>query len=176
MLRVAELDKDQWTEVDGKDLYEGAVNESMKLKRFDKFRIHEAEQLKGGLADGKSVEDIAKKHGVNSSQIEAQIRKGKKVEMEHTDDESRAIEIAKDHLMEDPKYYDKLKKVEESVSGRPYSGGPDLYIGDGVYAKFDGSGIWLTSEDGASVLDKIYMEPEVVAAFHRFATSKGLKC
>jgi hypothetical protein len=32
--------------------------------------------------------------------------------MEHTDDKSKAKEIAMDHLYEDPKYYDKLKKIE----------------------------------------------------------------
>lgn len=162
----------------------------MKMKRFSEFKsekanrakiaISEADQMKGGLADGKTIEDIAKKHDVEVSKIEAQIKKGKKVEMEHTDDESKAIEIAKDHLMEDPKYYDKLEKVEEGVNGqiigRPYSDKPDAYLGDGVYAKFDGHGIWLTSENGVDVLDKIYMEPELVLSFHRFATSKGLKC
>lgn len=34
---------------------------------------------------------------------------GSEEEMEHTDDESEAAEIAKDHLREDPKYYSKLK-------------------------------------------------------------------
>lgn len=55
---------------------------------------------------------IAKKHGVSKSVIEAQLKKGVKVEFEHTQDEVKAREIALDHLLEDPHYYDKLEKVE----------------------------------------------------------------
>ncbi len=39
-----------------------------------------------------------------------------KVEMEHTKDKQRAKEIAMDHLFEDPKYYDKLEKIETKES------------------------------------------------------------
>lgn len=38
---------------------------------------------------------------------------GIKVEMEHTEDESLAKSIAKDHLLEVSDYYTKLKKVED---------------------------------------------------------------
>lgn len=41
-----------------------------------------------------------------------QLNKGVKVEMEHTDDKELAKEIAKDHLEEDGKYYDKLEKID----------------------------------------------------------------
>lgn len=44
-----------------------------------------------------------------------QIRKGKKVEQEHDVSEIEAVKIALDHLEEDPKYYSKLKKIEEST-------------------------------------------------------------
>ena len=40
---------------------------------------------------------------------------GTKVEMEHTDDPEEARGIAKDHLRENPLYYEKLAKVEKSV-------------------------------------------------------------
>ena len=40
-----------------------------------------------------------------------QLKAGIKVEMEHTDDSRVAAKIAKDHLGEDPKYYDKLVKA-----------------------------------------------------------------
>lgn len=66
-----------------------------------KFRIIE-EKLKGGLADNKSLEDFDKE----------QVEMGKKVEREHTDDEEKIAEIVADHLVEDPKYYTKLKKIE----------------------------------------------------------------
>lgn len=60
------------------------------------------EVLPGGLSSGKPDSDF---------DPEA-LAKGTKVELEHTDDEKLAKEIAKDHLVEDPKYYDKLEKME----------------------------------------------------------------
>lgn len=42
---------------------------------------------------------------------EEQLQIGIEVEKEHTDDESVAEEIARDHLAEDPHYYTKLKKA-----------------------------------------------------------------
>ena len=69
-------------------------------------------QIKGGLADKMSVEDIAKKHNVEVSHIKSQIRMGLKVEMEHTDDPRKALEIAMDHMVESPDYYTKLKEME----------------------------------------------------------------
>lgn len=42
------------------------------------------------------------------------------------------------------------------------------YIGDAVYADFDGNGIILTTEDGYGAISRIYMEPEVVRAFDRY--------
>jgi len=70
------------------------------------------EKLKGGVSDKKSLEDIAKKHKVSLDKIKYQLRKGEKVEKEHTDDDKKAKEIAMDHLYEDPNYYSKLKKIE----------------------------------------------------------------
>jgi len=80
------------------------------------------EILKGGKADKKTLEDILKKHNKKGTTIEVlkkQLQKGMKVEMEHTDNKTKAKEIAMDHLYEDPKYYDKLKKIEskESLGG-----------------------------------------------------------
>lgn len=60
-----------------------------------------------------SVEQIAKKHGVSVAEIEKQLNRGIKIEKEHTTHTKIAREIACDHLNEDPKYYVKLKKVEE---------------------------------------------------------------
>ena len=45
-----------------------------------------------------------------------QLKRGTKHEMEHTDDPEFAKEIAKDHLAEDNKYYDKLEKLEASIN------------------------------------------------------------
>lgn len=73
---------------------------------------HNADQIQGGLADGKTPEEIADKHGVDVKDILDQIEKGTTVEFEHTDNKELACEIAKDHLWEDPKYYDKLASIE----------------------------------------------------------------
>lgn len=71
------------------------------------------DKVKGGLADNKTPEDLAKKHDVPVSQIEKQLDKGDDVEMEHVDDKETAEEIAMDHVYEDPKYYDELEKMEK---------------------------------------------------------------
>lgn len=73
------------------------------------------DEVKGGLADGMTAKDIAEKHDVPVKDITQQLNKGIKVEIEHTDSDQMAKEIALDHLFEDPKYYDKLEKVEEST-------------------------------------------------------------
>jgi len=73
----------------------------------------EKESIKGGLADGMSLKDIADKHNVEVSEIRTQYEMGVKVEMEHTENIKQAQEISKDHLEEDPKYYSKLKDMEQ---------------------------------------------------------------
>lgn len=60
-----------------------------------------------------SFEEIRKKHGISSSALESQLRKGIKVEQEHTGDLAMAREIALDHLDEFPDYYDRLEKAEK---------------------------------------------------------------
>lgn len=42
------------------------------------------------------------------------------------------------------------------------------YLGDGVYADFDGYGIVLTTENGISVTNTIVLEPEVYFALERY--------
>lgn len=73
------------------------------------------DKIKGGKADKLSVEDIAKKHDVSVESIKSQIDMGKKIELEHVDDESLAEEIAMDHLEEIPDYYTRLKKMEKEA-------------------------------------------------------------
>jgi Protein of unknown function (DUF5661) len=58
-------------------------------------------------------ERLAKKHGVSVDVIKQQLVKGLAVELEHTTNKRIAREIALDHIGEDPKYYDKLKKYVE---------------------------------------------------------------
>lgn len=35
------------------------------------------------------------------------------------------------------------------------------YLGDGLFASFDGYRIWLTAENGIHVMDKVALEPAV---------------
>jgi hypothetical protein len=77
----------------------------------DKIKLIQEALLEGGLSDGMTILDIAKKHGTSVLQIRDQITKGIKVEHEHTTDNTIAKKIAMDHLVEDPSYYDKLAKL-----------------------------------------------------------------
>ena len=79
----------------------------------------ENEVLPGGLAEGKTLEEIAAKHGVPVEELKAELDKGIVVEKEHTPDEKAAAEIAMDHLVENPKYYEALKKVEQPAEQPP---------------------------------------------------------
>ena len=74
------------------------------------------DKIKGGLADSKSLQDIADKHSVSLSAIESALADGIKVEQEHTTDKTVAEEIAKDHLFEDAEYYSKLANMEKQNS------------------------------------------------------------
>lgn len=65
--------------------------------------IQKAEALPGGLATGRTADEFDV----------AQLAAGIRVEMEHTDDPKVAKEIAMDHLTEDPRYYEKLKRIEK---------------------------------------------------------------
>ena len=49
------------------------------------------------------------------------------------------------------------------------------YIGDGVYVKYDGLGIWLYANDYNSPTDQIYLEPHVLEGLIRFAKRMGWK-
>ncbi len=48
-----------------------------------------------------------------------QLRQGTEHETEHTDDRRIASEIARDHLVEDPRYYDHLKAIENNDQESP---------------------------------------------------------
>lgn len=62
-------------------------------------------KIKGGKADKLTPQDLARKHHVFIGTIEKEIELGKKIEMEHTNDENLAIEIAMDHIDEFVDYY-----------------------------------------------------------------------
>jgi hypothetical protein len=91
---------------------------SLVAARMTQKPKNEADVVPGGLAKGLSLNDIAEKHGVSVDMMVAEFKKGIAVEMEHTTNREVAKEITLDHLFEDPKYYDKLKKVEEYVDDK----------------------------------------------------------
>ena len=79
--------------------------------------LNKVNKIPGGLAKNKTLDDIVAKHSIEKDKLEKQLEKGIKVESEHTTDKAIAKEIAMDHLFEDPKYYDKLSKIEEGTCG-----------------------------------------------------------
>lgn len=48
------------------------------------------------------------------------------------------------------------------------SAGNKVYLGDGVYAAFDGWNIVLTTENGISTTNTIFIEPEVLRSFNKY--------
>lgn len=38
------------------------------------------------------------------------------------------------------------------------------YLGDSVYAEYDGFGVWLTTENGGEPSNQIYLEPRTLEA------------
>lgn len=74
--------------------------------------------IPGGLSQYSTIGDLAKMHKSPIRDIITQILKGVKVELEHTTDPDIAMEIAFDHVYEDPKYYDKLSSIEEMADMR----------------------------------------------------------
>lgn len=71
------------------------------------------EYIPGGKSEGLTPDDVAKKHGVEVSVINKQIKMGIEIEHEHSPDDKVAAEIAKDHLVETPYYYDYLEAMEK---------------------------------------------------------------
>jgi len=66
------------------------------------------DKLPGGVGDDKTPSDFDPDT----------LYKGMQHELEHTSDKEMAVEIAIDHLTEDPNYYNKLEKIEP-VQVRP---------------------------------------------------------
>jgi hypothetical protein len=64
------------------------------------------------LKPHKTVEQIAKKHRMDVSDIQKQLDMGAPIEHEHTKNQKLATEIALQHLDEIPDYYTRLKKLE----------------------------------------------------------------
>ncbi len=87
-------------------------NISIMPKEQDELKINE-DELEGGKSDNKTTLDISKKFRIKKSKVENELKKGLKVELEHTKDEKLAKEIAMDHLTELPDYYTRLEDLEK---------------------------------------------------------------
>jgi len=86
---------------DGGPSYKGPITE--------KYRSVGKEVLVGGKADGKPDASFDPK----------ELRRGRRVEREHTSNRAAANEVAKDHLTEDRRYYAKLQRMEKKAESRP---------------------------------------------------------
>ena len=73
------------------------------------------DKIRGGKADRVTPKDIAKKFNVSIVKVNNELEKGTKIELEHTDNESLAHEIALDHLTEFPDYYTRLTTMEKKA-------------------------------------------------------------
>jgi hypothetical protein len=89
------------------------VFDKKDTQKSEQSDIEKSDELKGGLADKLSIEQIAEKHKVPLEKIMKQVKKGLKVEMGHTDDKNIALEIVKDHLYESSSYYSLLREMEK---------------------------------------------------------------
>lgn len=76
--------------------------------KINKKRKKTKDRIKGGYADGMPDSKFNKR----------QLRKGTKVEMEHTNNPKIAKEIAKDHLVEIPNYYTHLERMERQAKNQ----------------------------------------------------------
>lgn len=92
------------------DSYKSALRQ---LRAIERSKNESQDLIKGGLSDKLSLSNIAKKHNVTVKSLIDQLKMGIEIEFEHTNDIKVATEIAMDHLVEDPKYYTKLQKMEK---------------------------------------------------------------
>jgi hypothetical protein len=101
-------------------------------------------KLKEQLKPYKTVEQIAKKHRLDVSFIEKQLKIGEPIEHEHTKNHELAREIALQHLDEIPDYYTRLKKMEAKVK-KEHKKFKDVSVSEGtLHHWFKGS----KSKDG----------------------------
>lgn len=108
------VDSKEWDNFGEGDAFAQSVDEGLKAIAADAKGLKtarkpkERDKLKGGLGDESDVSEFDPE----------QLGKGVRVEKEHTTDTGLATEIAKDHLVEDPKYYDGLEEMEEKSMTR----------------------------------------------------------
>lgn len=123
-----------------------------------KGQLAAEDAIPGGKGDKLSIDDVDKE----------ELKKGLRVEMEHTTDPKIAVEIALDHLAEDPKYYTNLEKVhKESVN--------ESLITEGVNDPNILKAVFLAGGPGSGksyTVSQVFGVPEDIT---RGTTSLGLK-
>lgn len=85
------------------------AREKTNPPRHDLSRSGQNDLLPGGKADNLPDRDFSA----------PALAEGAKHEHEHTRDDQVAEEIAKDHLSEDPQYYEKIEKIEKGAEAEP---------------------------------------------------------
>ena len=98
-----------------KDGHEIAVFDAKNIEIISSGMVNENELI-GGKADDLTPKDIAKKFKVSVKYIKDQIKQGKKIESEHTNDEKKQYEISIDHVSEFPDYYERIDKMEKEAN------------------------------------------------------------
>lgn len=79
---------------------------------------HEFEEVIYALL-GDLIKGVGKHKDTPESKFDPkQLKMGMEVEKEHTDNPALTIQIAKDHLIEIPDYYTRLKKMEDEAKRR----------------------------------------------------------
>lgn len=77
------------------------IKETVSSEKWASIILGFGDEIPGGLADEYFPEEFD----------EDQLERGIEVELEHTDDEQLALEIAMDHLVEEDDYYDQLDSL-----------------------------------------------------------------
>ena len=130
------------------------------------------DKIPGGLANGKTLIDLANKWDAKGyyepkqfakEYIKPKLQQGIKVEMEHTSDIRYATEIAMDHLWEDLKYYDKLASIEGDSIAEASGNGAFYNDGNSTtgtqwnanWDDYDKEGYYLDNLEGWDFFDKI---------------------
>jgi len=114
----------QFGEFDLHEKEEPNAGEEQEINHVEREREEQGEKLQGGLGDEATTQQFDQE----------QVLMGLKVEMEHSDDPTVALEIVLDHLSEDPEYYTTKDNPECSAQANAAKdaegdeeANPDLY-------------------------------------------------
>lgn len=126
----------------------------MMVDKVQNTKLDNTNPLEGGIGDGTDINELDPE----------QVGKGYEVEGEHSKDEGIVGDIIKDHLTEDPKYYDKLEKMEKdkkesqlTLRGIPPGGDGNVHsssLGIDSIADVRDRAIEITDPDDVSMLSE----------------------